>query len=55
MVQTTKWPLTFDMLNGPMGTVIRDDRGHMTVAGNKLVDSCYHVLMAEAMALKFGL
>lgn len=45
----------WDLLQGAMGAVIRDDRGHMVVAGNKLIDSCYDVLTVEAMALKFGL
>ena len=38
-----------------MGAVIRDDRGHLIVFGNKLIESCYDPLCAEALALKFGL
>ena len=45
----------WDLLQGAMGAIIRDDRGHMVVAGNKLIDYCYDVLTVEALALKFGL
>ena len=45
----------YDTLHGTMGAVIRDDRGHFIVSGNKLIESCYDPLCAEALALKFGL
>ena len=45
----------YDALHGVMGAVIRDDRGHFIVSGNKLIESCYDTLSAEALALKFGL
>ncbi|XBJ13296.1 hypothetical protein VPH35_017677 [Triticum aestivum] len=44
-----------DMLKGTMGAVLRDDKGRFIAGGNGKIDHCADVLMAEALALKFGL
>ena len=44
-----------DMLKGTMGAVLRDDKGRFIARRNEKIDHCADVLMAEALALKFGL
>ena len=44
-----------DMLKGTMGAVLRDHKGRFIAGGNGKIDYCADVLMAEALALKFGL
>ena len=44
-----------DLLEGTMGAVLRDDKGRFIAGGNGKIDYCADVLMAEALALKFGL
>ncbi|KAI4991971.1 hypothetical protein ZWY2020_040357 [Hordeum vulgare] len=44
-----------DLLRGTMGAVLRDGKGSFIVGGNRKIDHYADVLMAEAMALKFGL
>ena len=38
-----------------MGAVLRDDKGRFIAGGNMKIDYCADVLMAEALALRFGL
>ena len=45
----------YDMLKGTMRAVLRDDKGRFIAGGNGKIDYCADVLMAEALALKFGL
>ena len=44
-----------DLLRGTIGAVLRDDKGRFIGGGNGKIDWCADVLMAEALALKFGL
>jgi ribonuclease HI len=44
-----------DMLRGTMGAVLRDDKGRFIAGGNGKIDYCTDILMAEALALRFGL
>ena len=44
-----------DLLRGTMGTVLRDEKGRFIAGGNRKIDYCADVLMAEASALKFGI
>ncbi|XBI48054.1 hypothetical protein VPH35_111878 [Triticum aestivum] len=44
-----------DLLQGSYGVVIRDSSGKFIAAGNGKIEWCGDALMAEAMALRFGL
>lgn len=44
-----------DLLQGSYGVVIRDSSGKFVVAGNGKIEWCGDALMAEVMALLFGL
>lgn len=44
-----------DLLQGEVGTVPRDARGTFIGAVNREIETCYDVLLAEALASKFGL
>lgn len=44
-----------DLLRGTIGAVLRDGKGNFIAGGNSKIDHCSDVLMAEAMALRFGL
>ncbi|EMS53087.1 Cytochrome P450 86B1 [Triticum urartu] len=44
-----------DLLKGTMGAVLRDDKGRFIAGGNGKTDYCADVIMAEALAVKFGL
>ena len=44
-----------DLLRGTMGAVSRDEKGRFIAGGNGKIDYCADVLMAEALALKFGI
>ena len=45
----------YDLFKGTMGAVLRDDSRRFIAGGNEKIDYCAGVLMAEALALKFGL
>ncbi|KAI5006703.1 hypothetical protein ZWY2020_033946 [Hordeum vulgare] len=44
-----------DLLWGTMGAVLRVGKGRFIARGNNTIDHCADVLMAEVLALKFGL
>ena len=44
-----------NMLRGTAGVVLRDDKGRFIVGGNWKMDWCADILIAETMALRFGI
>ena len=44
-----------DLLKGSYGAVIRDSNGRFVAARNREIDCYGDALMAEALALRFGL
>ncbi|KAE8786510.1 hypothetical protein D1007_39664 [Hordeum vulgare] len=44
-----------DLLQGTVGTILRDNAGKFIAASNYVVDVCFDMFKAEALALRFGL